>query len=210
MQISDFFAPSPSLRKTADDRLSLRKAGRSMEFHPQSRFRGDRRDIRRTVEEKSTLAPDRKKLQTTVERPGLLSRRLRPRPIRNPCARSLQSRVATPLGPFCAKLAAAWASGAGAIFWITDRNPGKFGRRRKRSNSSRRGRSEEIFRRIRESFLDFPVKAFLKCCHARVVSAALPRRMGTTRLVQLARRMRRSHFASFIIRSIATWLGFCR
>src|SRR5260370_42084944 len=50
-----------------------------------------------------------------------------------------------PAGPFCAKLAADCASGTGAICSITDRNLGNFGGSRKRSNSSRRGGSAEIF-----------------------------------------------------------------
>ena len=122
-----------------------RTAGKSKEFRPRSRSRGDRQDTRRTVEEKSTRAIDRKNLPRANRRASRL-------PVssaaaansRSPCQKSSIA-CCHPAGPFCANPAAACASGAGAICWIKDRNPEKFGRSRKRSNSSRRGRSAEIF-----------------------------------------------------------------
>src|SRR5271155_3758425 len=48
----------------------LRKADRSMEFHPGWRFRGDRQGIRHKAEENSTPAPDLKKLQTIELKPN--------------------------------------------------------------------------------------------------------------------------------------------
>ena len=46
-------------------------------------------------------------------------------PVPDRRAKNPRSRCCHPAGPFCAKPAAACASGAGAICWISDRKPGK-------------------------------------------------------------------------------------
>src|SRR5260370_22548339 len=74
-----------------------RTAGRSMEFHPQSRFRGDPQDIQHTAAEKSTGAADRENSHCANRRPWLAQCRRRQRPVQDLCARSFQSRAAIPL-----------------------------------------------------------------------------------------------------------------
>src|ERR1700731_102423 len=74
-----------------------RKAGRSMEFYPQFRFRGDPQDIQHTAAEKSTGAADRENSHFANRKPGLAQCRRRKRPVQDLCARSSQSRAAIPL-----------------------------------------------------------------------------------------------------------------
>src|SRR5260370_19939202 len=74
-----------------------RKAGRSMEFHPQSRFRGDPQDIQHTAAERSTGAADRENSHYANRRPWLAQCCRRQRPVQDLCTRSLQSPAAIPL-----------------------------------------------------------------------------------------------------------------
>ena len=71
-----------------------RKAGMSMGFPPQLRFRGDRQDTQRTVEEKSTPAIDRSQLQRSHRELGSARHPLPRRSIRGHCTRSIQSPAA--------------------------------------------------------------------------------------------------------------------
>ena len=65
--------------------------------------------------------------------------------IRDPRTRNLPSRAAIPPAPSAPNRRRPAQAAPVQSCWINDRNPGNFGRRRKRSNSSRRGRSAEIF-----------------------------------------------------------------
>ena len=150
-------------------RACRRKAGTLMEFRPPSRLCGDPLDIRHKAGEKSTRARDPNKLQRTDSWTGLVRRHPGPQPNLNLYTRSLQSRAAMPLIPSSPK-------------W---RRPGQAARAQSSESPTEipeaSGEGEKIQfiakrairgnpRRIRESFLDLSVNAFLKCCNASVVT----------------------------------------
>jgi hypothetical protein len=86
--------------------------------------------------------------------------------------------------PFCARAAAGLRKRRWRNLLDHRQKSGKLREEEKKIQFIAQGAIRGNLRRIRESFLDFTVKAFLKHCDTRVVTQSLPRRMGKTRRVR--------------------------
>ncbi len=152
-----------------------RKAGRSMEFRRQRRFRGDRQDIQHTAEETSTRVLDRKT--------GLAQCRPRLQPILAPRARSLRSRVAMPLALSAPErrrpVQAALAQSAGSATGIRE----TLGGGEKDPTRRAEGDPRKSLAHPRE-LSGFHGKGFSEMSRHARSNEVLPRRMDKTRRVR--------------------------